>query len=81
MILHHNDGESQLVQASADLPDFGGVARFATLVHDLRSEAGGEGAAVVTLSSGDNILSGPELTASLAGDGPFYDAIALNLIG
>lgn len=81
VILHHNDGESQLVQASADLPDFGGVARFATLVHDLRSEAEQEGAAVVMLSSGDNILSGPELTAGLTGDGPFYDAIALNLIG
>ena len=81
VILHHNDGESQLVHASADLPDFGGVARFATLVHDLRSEAEQGGAAVVTLSSGDNILSGPELTASLTGDGPFYDAIALNLIG
>ena len=81
VILHHNDGESQLVQAGADLPDFGGVARFATLVHDLRSEAEQEGAAVVTLSSGDNILSGPELSASLTGEDPFYDAVALKLIG
>lgn len=81
VILHHNDGESRLVHASGDLLDFGGVARFATLVHDLRSEAEEEGAAVVTLSSGDSILSGPELSASLTEDGPFYDAIALGLIG
>ena len=81
VILHHNDGESQLVQASADLPEFGGVARFAGLVHQLRSDAVEEGAAVITLSSGDNVLSGPELSASLVEDGPFYDATALNLIG
>ena len=81
VILHHNDGESQLVQASSDLPDFGGVARFASLVHQLRAEADDSGAAVITISSGDNFLSGPELSLSLDEDGPFYDALALNLIG
>lgn len=81
VILHHNGGESQLVQAAEDLPDFGGVARFAGLVDRLRSEAIEEGAAMVTLSAGDNLLSGPELSVSLAEGSPFYDAIALNLIG
>jgi 5'-nucleotidase len=81
VILHHNDGESQLVQASSDLPDYGGVARFASLVHQLRSEATDDGAAVITISSGDNFLSGPELSVSLGDDSPFYDALALNLIG
>ncbi len=81
VILHHNDGESQLVQASSDLPDFGGAARFASLVHQLRDEATADGAAVITISSGDNFLSGPELSVSLDEDGPFYDALALNLIG
>ena len=81
VILHHNDGESQLVQASSDLPDYGGVARFASLVHSLRSEASDAGAAVITISSGDNFLSGPELSVSLGDDAPFYDALALNLIG
>lgn len=81
VILHHNDGESQLVQASSDLPDFGGVARFASLVHQLRSQAADDGAAVITISSGDNFLSGPELSVSLDDDAPFYDALALNLIG
>ena len=81
VILHHNDGESQLVQASSDLPDYGGAARFASLVHQLRSQATDDGAAVITLSSGDNFLSGPELSVSLGDDSPFYDALALNLIG
>ena len=81
VILHHNDGESQLVQASSDLPDYGGVARFASLVHQLRSQAADDGAAVITISSGDNFLSGPELSVSLGDDSPFYDALALNLIG
>ncbi len=80
VILHHNDGESQLVQASSDLPDYGGVARFASLVHQLRSQATDDGAAVITISSGDNFLSGPELSVSLGDDSPFYDALALNLI-
>ena len=81
VILHHNDGESQLVQASSDLPDYGGVARFASLVHQLRSQAAEDGAAVITISSGDNFLSGPELSVSLDDDSPFHDALALNLIG
>jgi len=81
VILHHNDGESQLVQASSDLPEYGGAARFAALVHKLRSEAADDGAAVVTISSGDNFLSGPELSVSLGDGSPFYDALALNLIG
>jgi 5'-nucleotidase len=81
VILHHNDGESQLVQAPGGVADFGGVARFAGLVHRLRSEAVEEGAAVIMLSSGDNVLSGPELSVSLIDGSPFYDATALNLIG
>lgn len=81
VILHHNDGESQLVQASSSAPDYGGVARFASLVHQLRSQATDDGAAVITISSGDNFLSGPELSVSLGDDSPFYDALALNLIG
>ncbi len=81
VILHHNDGESQLVNASSSAPEYGGVARFASLVHQIRSEATDGGAAVITISSGDNFLSGPELSVSLGDDSPFYDALALNLIG
>ena len=87
-ILHNNDGESRLTGAPGQ-PDFGGVARFATLVDDLRKEAttgkpeagqaGRRG--VVLLSSGDNFLAGPEFQASLDKGVPFYDSLALSRIG
>lgn len=38
-VLHNNDGESQLINAGAGLEDFGGIARFTTLVKKLRKEA------------------------------------------
>jgi 5'-nucleotidase len=86
-ILHNNDGESRLINAPGQ-PDFGGVARFATLVDDLRRQAtrgtapAGQAArrGVVLLSSGDNFLAGPEFTASLTKGVPFYDSIALREI-
>jgi 5'-nucleotidase len=87
-ILHNNDGESRLTGAPGN-PDFGGVARFATLVDDLRAEAtrgrppegqaGRRGA--ILLSSGDNFLAGPEFQASLEKGVPFYDSLALSEIG
>jgi 5'-nucleotidase len=87
-VLHNNDGESQLLGAPGQ-PDFGGVARFKTLVDQLKSEArrgaAGEGEAdkrgVVMLSSGDNFLAGPEFSASLEKGVPFYDSIALKAVG
>ncbi len=85
-VLHNNDGESQLIDAGAGLEDFGGIARFATVVDDLRDEArsrrGRHGrSGVVTLSSGDNFLAGPEWNASLENGFPYYDSIGLALIG
>ncbi|HEX6233145.1 MAG TPA: 5'-nucleotidase C-terminal domain-containing protein [Jiangellaceae bacterium] len=87
-ILHNNDGESRLTGAPGQ-PDFGGVARFATLVDELRGEATtGKPAAgqagrrgVILLSSGDNFLAGPEWQASLDKGVPFYDSLALSRIG
>ncbi|MDQ3408721.1 MAG: bifunctional metallophosphatase/5'-nucleotidase, partial [Actinomycetota bacterium] len=39
-VLHHNDGESQLVNAgSGELEEFGGVAKFETLVRERRRNA------------------------------------------
>lgn len=35
-ILHHNNGNSQLINAGPGLENFGGVARFATVVDELR---------------------------------------------
>lgn len=81
-ILHNNDGESQLLHAGRDREDFGGVARFATLVAKLRQEATASGSAVLVLAAGDSYLAGPEFSASLARrPEPFYDIIALDLIG
>ncbi|GLU47711.1 multifunctional 2',3'-cyclic-nucleotide 2'-phosphodiesterase/5'-nucleotidase/3'-nucleotidase [Nocardiopsis ansamitocini] len=89
-ILHANDGESQLLGAPADA-NYGGVARFTTLVEKLRKAEKRPAAArqgesrtnrgVVTLSSGDNFLAGPQFAASLDRGVPFYDSIAVGHIG
>lgn len=87
-LLHNNDGESALLPAAP----VGGIARFATLVDGLRTQAALEpgNADSLLVSSGDNFLAGPQLQASLdnydgdtdyTNDGPFYDAIALDRIG
>jgi 5'-nucleotidase len=80
VILHNNDGESQLLNAGRGLEDFGGAARFVTLVKQQRDQATGEGCAVLTLSSGDNFLPGPEFTASLENGVPFYDSMVISAI-
>lgn len=84
-VLHNNDGESQLINAGAGLEEFGGVARFASVIANLRQEAADEESPVVLLSSGDNYLAGPEFNASLRRQGenriPFFDTIALDRIG
>lgn len=87
-VLHNNDGESQLVNAPGN-PGFGGAARFKTLVDQLRTsatterppagQAGRRG--VITVSSGDNFLAGPQFNASLSKGVPFYDSLALRAIG
>ena len=94
-LLHNNDGESKLLPVST-LPDFGGIARFAALVDQLRAAAESDDPAIagpvscdrpglgkraaVLVSSGDNFLAGPEFAASLE-RGIQYDALALDLIG
>ncbi len=81
-VLHNNDGESQLISAGTGvLADFGGVARFATVVNNLRTAAITDGSNPILLSSGDNFLAGPEFNASLANGVPFYDTIAMDAIG
>jgi 2',3'-cyclic-nucleotide 2'-phosphodiesterase (5'-nucleotidase family) len=85
-LLHNNDGESQLIDAGEGLEDFGGVARFATVVKNLKKAAqrGPDGKTkrgVLMVSSGDNFLAGPEFSVSLEKGVPFYDTIALDLIG
>ena len=87
-LLHNNDGESQVVDAGGGFEDFGGAARFKTVVDNLRWDAThgpwtqrGAKRGVLMVSSGDNFLAGPEFNASLANGVPFYDTIAMELIG
>jgi 5'-nucleotidase len=81
-LLQNNDGETKLTGAPSD-PNFGGVARFKTLVDKLRAEAlkGRGKRGVILLASGDNFIPGPQFDASLAKGVPFYDTIAMDLIG
>jgi 5'-nucleotidase len=84
-ILHNNDGESHLLRAP-DQENFGGVARFCTLVNRLRNDAQksksrGSKSLVVMLSSGDNFLASPEFQVSLMKGVPYYDSIAMSQIG
>ncbi len=79
-LLHHSDGESRLTSAgdTATLQQYGGVARFATLVNQIRSNNPN----TLLLSNGDMFLAGPQLDATLSNPAaPFYDAVAQNLIG
>ncbi|MBS3941224.1 MAG: 5'-nucleotidase C-terminal domain-containing protein [Actinobacteria bacterium] len=71
-LLHANDGESALIPDTTT--GEGGVARFVAQLQDLQDAApAGADAGVLTISSGDNFLAGPQLAASEA-DGVFYDA-------
>jgi 2',3'-cyclic-nucleotide 2'-phosphodiesterase (5'-nucleotidase family) len=89
-LLHNNDGESRLINLGSGREDFGGVARFKTVVDELRWEATtgaplvdqrGAKRVALMLSSGDNFLAGAEFNSSLEKGIPFYDTIAMDLIG
>ncbi len=72
-ILHNNDGESKLLPDDSSDP---GVARFVTLMKQLK--AGSSSTGVLTLTSGDNFLASQEMGVSLAREGPLFDSIALS---
>lgn len=88
-LLHGNDPESQLLHSPADA-DFGGAARYTTLLNELReaesdgNEANGEESdhrGVVAVNAGDMYLPGPEFAASQEEGAPFYDAVAAGYAG
>jgi len=83
-LLHNNDGESQLLESSSAGSDFGGVARFGTLVADEKAKASSLTDGYLFLSSGDNFLAGSEFDATLntldTGSPMFFDAKALDLL-
>lgn len=91
-LLHNNDAESKLLQVATGptFANYGGIARFATVVQRQRALANGSGATTpcgstgprgsLLVSSGDNFLAGLELNASFAGP-TFYDAVGMDIIG
>jgi 5'-nucleotidase len=84
-LLHNNDGESALLESTVAGQPFGGVAPFATLVDQLRREGDRDRKGVdrvsLLVSSGDNYLASAQFQASLDKGRPFYDAIAMDIIG
>ena len=82
-LLHNNDGESQLLPIERPAGSgtlYAGAANFVTLVKQTRAAEQARGQSVVTLSSGDNILPGPEFNASRANN-RFFDADVINAVG
>ena len=84
-LLHNNDGESDVLANRSDAslnPGGGDAARFATLVDQRRGLSTADG--LLTLTSGDNFLAGPEFNASRRdfSDGlDFYDARVVRGVG
>jgi len=81
-LIHFNDGESKLLNAGKDLEDFGGIARFASVINTIRSGVDNDTTAHyhITVSSGDNFITGPEFGVSLKKGVPYYDAMAIDLM-
>lgn len=82
-LIHFNDGESHLLNAGAGLEDYGGIARFATIIKNIREEIQSDLStnACLTVSAGDNFLAGPVFNVSIKKGVPYYDAVALDNIG
>jgi len=84
-VLHNNDGESKYLPLSNG---YAGFAPFITLLNSLKTQAlttptGGAANGFVMISSGDNILPGATLNASLALplSQQMFDSRAMELIG
>jgi len=81
-LLHNNDGESALFERTVEGQPFAGIAPFATVVKDLRKQGDrGRDKVALVVSSGDNYLPSAQFQASLDKGIPYYDAIAMDLIG
>jgi 5'-nucleotidase / UDP-sugar diphosphatase len=82
-LLHNNDGESKLATGDS-VPGYGGAARFATVVSQLRAEAAKKQRhapkhrGTLLVSSGDNFLAGLALLAGFESGPPWPDAIVAN---
>ena len=76
-ILHHSDGESELLPGS---DGYGGVAQFKGIIDAMRWQGYQAGYPTLLFSAGDNFLAGKEFDASLnlpEGE-PYYDGLAMS---
>lgn len=83
-LIHFNDGLSRLLNAGVGMEDYGGVARFATVVGELKKKTESSQDpfnALITVSAGNDFLAGQTFNLSLRKGIPFYDATALDIIG
>ena len=83
-LVHFNDGASRLLNAGVGVEDYGGVARFATLVENLKKKSlsgATSSDALITVSAGNDFLAGQIFNVSLRKGVPFYDSTALDMIG
>lgn len=79
-VLHHSGGAGALLDAGPGLEDFGGVARFATLVEDTRFAARTFGPSIL-LSGGDQIAPSLLRQASIDRQNGDFDADAMAGLG
>ncbi|MHC1737134.1 MAG: 5'-nucleotidase C-terminal domain-containing protein [Ignavibacteriaceae bacterium] len=82
-ILHNNDAKSKLIKPTTiGQEDFGGVSKFKTVVDSLKARATRNGYNVVTVSSGNSILAGPEfyISQQLSGNQYYFDSRAMDVI-
>lgn len=79
-LLHNNDAESFLLNPAVGKENYGGVHRFKSVLDSARARNSAAGHQVLTISSADNFIPGPELDASLkrtAGE-KLYDSEVFN---
>ncbi|MFL2912127.1 MAG: choice-of-anchor I family protein [Opitutales bacterium] len=62
-ILHANDAE-KLMPTTLGSGSYGGAALFVSKMRELRSEYGSKGHGILSVSAGDNLMPGRELSAS-----------------
>ncbi|MCC5884999.1 MAG: 5'-nucleotidase C-terminal domain-containing protein [Gammaproteobacteria bacterium] len=79
-VLHHSGGAGALLDAGPGLENFGGVARFATVVDDTRFAARTFGPTIL-LSGGDQITPSLLRQASIDRQNGDYDADAMARLG
>lgn len=77
-LLHYNNPDSAMLNAGPGLEEFGGAARFATVVENLRAQSGGSS---LLVSAGDGFLPSSQFDISRQNGVPFYDAVAQQLFG